>query len=453
MRNKHLQDAPEDHTTTGASSHSVEDNRKADTPNESKPTVLSRVDLFFQDLGPGLITGCADDDPSGIATYAIAGAAFGYATLWTALISFPLMVGVQMMCGRLGMVTGRGLASVIRLNYPRWILWGACLLLITANVINIAADLGGMGESAAMVTGVSAKIWIFLFTGLIVSFLFWSSYRQIARVFKWMTLVLLAYVATAFLAHVDWRAALLATISLRLSWSRDSLSVLVGILGTTISPYLFFWQAAQEVEEERSQGRNLAQRRGATDAELRRARIDVITGMFASNFIMYFIILTTAATLHAHGAIHIHTARQAAEALRPLAGDSAYWLFTLGLIGTGMLGVPVLAGSSAYAIAEASAWRGSLEKKPRSARRFYTVLAMAMVGGLAIDLAGLDAVKMMFWSAVVNGALAPPLILLVILLTSNRRVMGERANSPVLRVLGWITFVLMSAATVGMLVS
>jgi NRAMP (natural resistance-associated macrophage protein)-like metal ion transporter len=400
-----------------------------------------------------LITGCADDDPSGISTYAIAGAAFGYATLWSALVSFPLMVGVQLMCSRLAMVTGRGLAAVIRLHYPRWILWGASFLLITANVFNIAADLGGMGESAAMVTGVNAKIWTIFFTGLIVSFLFWSSYRQIARVFKWMTLVLLAYVATAFLAHVDWRGALAATIIPRLSWSRGSLSVLVGILGTTISPYLFFWQAAQEVEEERAQGRNLAQRKGATNAELRRARIDVVTGMFASNFIMYFIILTTAATLHAQGTTHIHTARQAAEALRPLAGNAAYWLFTFGLIGTGMLGVPVLAGSSAYAIAEASAWRGSLEKKPRGARRFYAVLAAAMVGGLAIDFVGLDAVKMLFWSAVVNGALAPPLILLVVLLTSNRRVMGERVNSSVLRILGWITFVLMSTATIGMLLS
>jgi NRAMP (natural resistance-associated macrophage protein)-like metal ion transporter len=419
----------------------------------SKPPALSRVDLFFRDLGPGLITGCADDDPSGISTYAIAGAAFGYGTLWTALISFPLMVGIQMMCSRLGMVTGRGLASVIRLNYPRWILWCACLLLVTANVINVAADLGGMGEATAMVTGVNAKIWILFFAALIVSFLFWSSYRQIARVFKWTTLVLLAYVATAFLGHVDWRSAVVATIFPRLSWSRESLSVLVGILGTTISPYLFFWQAAQEVEEERAQGRNLAQRKGATDAELRRARIDVVTGMFASNFIMYFIILTTAATLNAHGTTHIATARQAAEALRPLAGDAAYWLFTLGLVGTGMLGVPVLAGSCAYAIAEAFAWRGSLEKKPRGARRFYTVLAAAMAGGLAIDFAGLDALKMLFWSAVVNGALAPPLILLVVLLTSNRRVMGERINSPLLRGLGWITFVFMSAATVGMLMS
>jgi NRAMP (natural resistance-associated macrophage protein)-like metal ion transporter len=413
----------------------------------------NRLDLFFSDLGPGLITGCADDDPSGISTYSVAGAAFGYASLWTALVSLPLMISVQLMCGRLGMVTGRGLAAVIRLHYPRWVLWGSCLLLITANVINIAADLGGMGEAAEMVTGVSKVIWTPVMTILITSFLFWSSYRRIARIFKWITLVLLAYVFTAFFAHVDWRAALSATFLPRLSFSQDSLSVLVGILGTTISPYLFFWQAAQEVEEERSQGRNLAQRKGATDAELRRQRVDVFTGMFASNFIMYFIILTTAATLHAHGTTHIDTARQAAETLRPLAGDAAYLLFTLGLIGTGMLGVPVLAGSSAYAMAEAGAWKGSLEKKPRGARKFYAVLAAAMIGGLIINFLGLDAVKMMFWAAVVNGALAPPLILLVILLTSSRRVMGSHVNSPPLRILGWCTFALMTAATLGMLIA
>jgi NRAMP (natural resistance-associated macrophage protein)-like metal ion transporter len=445
-------DLPEDRNRTDLSVRPA-DQQGTVIEGETEQGVFDRVDVFFRDLGPGLITGCADDDPSGISTYSIAGATFGYGTLWTALLSFPLMVSVQMMCSRLGMVTGRGLASVIRMHYPRWVLWGACLLLVTANVVNIAADLGGMGESAAMVTGVSAKVWTLLFTALIVSFLFWSSYRQIARVFKWITLVLLAYVATAFSAHVDWKAALVATILPRPSLSRGALAVLVGILGTTISPYLFFWQAAQEVEEERSMGRNLSQRKGATDRELRRARTDVIVGMFASNFIMYFIILTTAATLHTHGVTHIDTARQAAEALRPLAGKAAYWLFTLGLLGTGMLGVPVLAGSCAYAIAEASAWRGSLEKKPRGARRFYAVLAAAMVGGLAIDFLGLDAVKMMFWSAVLNGALAPPLILLVILLTSNRKVMGERVSSSWLRVFGWVTFALMSAATVGMLVT
>ncbi len=364
-----------------------------------------------------------------------------------------MMVSLQLMCGRLGMVTGRGLAGVVRRRYPRPVLWGACSLLIVANVINIAADLGGMADATQLVTGINSLVWTPLYTALIVGFLLWSSYRHIAKIFKWITLVLLAYVATTFFARVNWHEALLATLVPQLAWTRDSLAVLVGILGTTISPYLFFWQASQEVEEERSQGRILAQRKGATDEELRRLRVDVMTGMFASNFIMYFIILTTAATLHAHGVMKIETARQAAEALRPLAGNAAYLLFTLGLIGTGMLGVPVLAGSCAYAIAEAAAWRGSLEKKPRGARRFYGVLAAAMAMGLAIDYARLEAVKMLFWSAVINGVLAPPLILLVLLLTSDRSVMGNRVNSPAARILGWITFAIMTAAAVGMFVT
>jgi NRAMP (natural resistance-associated macrophage protein)-like metal ion transporter len=410
------------------------------------------IELFFADLGPGLITGCADDDPSGISTYSMSGAVFGYGLLWTALISFPLMVSVQMMCGRLGMVTGRGLAGVVRRRYSKWVLWSACALLIVANVVNIAADLGGMGDGTEMITGINSLFWTPLYTAVIVSFLLWSSYRQIARIFKWLTLVLLAYVITAFFAAVDWRQALLATLLPRLVWSHDYVEVLVGILGTTISPYLFFWQASQEVEEERAKGRNLAQRKGATDEELRALKVDVITGMFASNFIMYFIILTTAATLHAHGIVKIDTAKQAAEALRPLAGNAAYLLFTLGLIGTGMLGVPVLAGSCAYAISEAAAWRGSLEKKPRGAKKFYTVLGVAMTLGLAIDYAGLDAVKMLFWSAVTNGVLAPPLILLILLLTSDRKVMGAQVSSLAERILGWITFLLMTAAAVGMLI-
>jgi len=414
------------------------------------PTKQNRVELFFADLGPGLITGCADDDPSGISTYSMGGAVFGYGLLWTALLSFPLMVAVQMMCGRLGMVTGRGLAGVVRRRYPKWILWSACGLLIVANVVNIAADLGGMADATQMITGVNSMVWTPLYTALIVGFLFWSSYRQIARIFKWITLVLLAYVIAAFFAGVDWRHALLATLVPRPVWSHDYLEVLVGILGTTISPYLFFWQASEEVEEERAMGRSLAQRKGATDAEIRRLRTDVLIGMFASNFVMYFIILTTAATLHAHGVVKIETAKQAAEALRPLAGNAAYLLFTLGLIGTGMLGVPVLAGSCAYAISEAAAWRGSLEKKPRGAKKFYTVLGVAMALGLAIDYAGLDAVKMLFWSAVTNGVLAPPLIFLILLLTSDRNVMGSRVSSRTERTLGWITFALMTAAAVAM---
>jgi NRAMP (natural resistance-associated macrophage protein)-like metal ion transporter len=421
-----------------------------ETTTQPFPPKQNRVELFFADLGPGLITGCADDDPSGISTYSMTGAVFGYGLLWTALLSFPLMVAVQMMCGRLGMVTGRGLAGVVRRRYPKWVLWSACALLIVANVVNIAADLGGMADATQMLTGVNSLVWTPLYTALIVGFLFWSSYRQIARIFKWITLVLLAYVVTAFFAGVDWHQALLATLLPHPVWSHEYLEVLVGILGTTISPYLFFWQASEEVEEERAMGRNLAQRKGATDAELRALRVDVTTGMFASNFIMYFIILTTAATLHAHGIVKIDTARQAAEALRPLAGNAAYLLFTLGLIGTGMLGVPVLAGSCAYAISEAAAWRGSLEKKPRGARKFYTVLGVAMAMGLAIDYAGLDAVKMLFWSAVTNGVLAPPLILLILLLTSDRNVMGSRVSSRTERSLGWVTFVVMTVAAIAM---
>ena len=408
---------------------------------------------FFSELGPGLITGAADDDPSGISTYSVAGAAFGYLPLWTALFSFPLMTAVQLMCARLGMVTGLGLAGVIRRRYSRWVLWSACALLVVANVINIAADLGGMAEATALVAGAPAALMVPVFGVAIVALLMWSSYRAIARVFKWLTLVLLAYVATAFVARVDWRLALLATFAPHIEWSRAFFSILVAILGTTISPYLFFWQAAQEVEEERSRGRNLARRRGATPGELRACRRDVVTGMFASNAIMYFIIMTTAATLHAHGKTNIATAREAAEALRPLAGAGAYWLFTLGLIGTGMLAVPVLAGSCAYAIAEAAAWRGSLNRKPRHARKFYIVLAVAVALGIALNYAGLDAIKLLFTTAVINGVLAPPLILIVLLLTRDPKVMGTAVNSPITSALGWITFGVMVLAALRLAVA
>ena len=413
-----------------------------------------RVRTFFGQLGPGLITGAADDDPSGIATYSVSGASIGYGSLWTALFSFPMMVAVQLMCARLGMVTGRGLAAVVRRRYPRWVLWGACLLLAVANVINIGADLGGMADATHMVTGVSALWWTPVYAVVIVTMLFWTSYRTIARVFKWLTLVLFAYVLTAFIVKPDWATVLRSTFVPEVHWSREYLSVLVGILGTSISPYLFFWQAAEEVEEERAGGRRtVAQRKGATDAELRRSRTDVLAGMFYSNLVMYFIILTTAATLHEHGVTHIATARQAAEALRPLAGNGAYLLFTLGLIGTGMLGVPVLAGSSAFAIAEAMAWGASLDRPPKLAPKFYAVLALAMALGLALDFAGFDAVKMLFWSAVANGVLAPPLIVLVVLLTCDRTVMGDRVNPPWLRALGWITAVVMALAAVAMFVA
>jgi NRAMP (natural resistance-associated macrophage protein)-like metal ion transporter len=424
---------------------------KTKSKTKTEKIIRRRVRSFFAELGPGLITGAADDDPSGISTYSVTGASFGYAPLWTALFSFPLMVSVQLMCARLGMVTGRGLAGVIRRTYPTWVLWGACSLLIVANVVNIGADLGGMADATQMVTGVSSLVWTPIYATLIISLLFWTSYHFIAKIFKWLTLVLFAYVIAAFLAHPDWRAVLHATFIPHFEWSSAYIAVFVGILGTTISPYLFFWQASVEVEEERKIGREtVEEREGATDEELRQSRTDVITGMFFSNLVMYFIILTTAATLHAHGQTNIETAQQAAKALEPLAGRGAYWLFTLGLIGTGMLGVPVLAGAAAYAVAEARAWRGTLEDRPRLARKFYAIVASAMILGLVLDYVGIDAVKMLFWSAVLNGVLAPPLIVLVVLLTSSEKIMGERTNPPILKWLGWATAVIMAAAAVAM---
>jgi Mn2+/Fe2+ NRAMP family transporter len=379
------------------------------TPFEAEPgpTRHRGVQQFLKELGPGLITGAADDDPSGIFTYSVAGASYGYATLWTALLSFPLMAAVQLMCARLGMVTGCGLASAIRTHYPRSVLWFACALVIVANVFNIGADLGGMADAMQMVTGIRAYFWTPFFA--------------------------------AFIPHIEW--------------TKDYIAVLVGILGTTISPYLFFWQAAQEVEEDREHGKtSVAQRRGSTNKELLIAKKDVITGMLFSNLVMYFLILTTAATLNAHGLKNIETAKQAAEALRPLAGKGAYWLFTLGLIGTGMLAVPVLGGSSAYAIAEGAIWRSaSLNEKPQLARRFYAVLAIAILVGLALDFAGLNAVKMLFWSAVLNGLLAPPLVIMVVLLTSDRKVMGNRVNSRWMQALGWICALVMSSAALALL--
>jgi len=415
--------------------------------------VFGRFQRFFSNLGPGLITGAADDDPSGISTYSVTGASFGYAPLWTALFSFPLMSAVQMMCARLGMVTGRGLAGVVRLRYPKWVLWGACGLLVVANVVNIGADLGGMAQVTEMISGIDALYWTPVFAVLITVLLFFSSYRLIARVFKWLTLVLFAYVIAAFLSKPDWMEVARSTFIPHLEWSTAYIATLVGLFGTTISPYLFFWQAAQEVEEEKQKGRiTIVERKGATQKELNHSRTDVLTGMFFSNFVMYFIILTTAATLHAHGHTTIQTAQEAAEALRPLAGGAAYWLFALGLIGAGMLGVPVLAGSCAYAIVEAADHHGSLEDRPHGARGFYAVIGISMALGMIMNYFGLNAVSALFWSAVVNGVLAPPLIVLVVLLTSDPGVMGDHVNSNLLRTLGWFCVGVMTAAAIAMFV-
>jgi NRAMP (natural resistance-associated macrophage protein)-like metal ion transporter len=426
---------------------------KPDPSAKPEPPALSHTHnplyRYFQTLGPGLVTGASDDDPSGIATYSVAGAAYGYGLLWTALFTFPLMAAIQLVCARIGLVTGRGLAGAVRRHYPRWLLLGACFILLVANVFNIAADLGGMAEAAAMLTGLPAVPLLVLFGIGITLITVYTSYATFARYLKWLTAVLFAYIIAAFLAHPDWPAVLRATFIPSLQWNGASVSTLVGILGTTISPYLFFWQASHEVEEEKSQGKlTVAQRKGATPHELADARLDVNTGMFFSNLVMYFIILATASTLYKSGHRDIQTARQAAEALRPMAGDAAYLLFSLGLIGTGLLAIPVLAGSASFAIAELFGWRAGLDLKPGSALRFYLVLSGAIVCGMVLSLLQTDPIRVLFFSAVLNGLLAPPLMVLVMMVGGNRKIMGEHVNGFWLKLLGWTATALMTIGAI-----
>ena len=404
---------------------------------------------YFTMLGPGLVTGASDDDPSGITTYSVAGASFGYGMLWTAPITFPLMAAIQLVCARIGLVSGRGLAGALRQQYPRGFLYGACVLLLVANVFNIAADLGGMGDAAEMLTGVPSLVWVPCFGLVILVFTVYTRYATFARYLKWLSAVLFCYIASAILARPDWKAALLATLVPQLRWTSASITTFVGILWTTISPYLFFWQAAQEVEEERKRGRStVATRRGATEHELRDARLDVGTGMLLSNLVMYAIMLATATTLFRAGLHDVSSSRQAAEALRPLAGDAAYLLFALGLIGAGLLAIPVLAGSASYAVAELFAWRAGLDLRPRQARRFYLVLGGAIAAGIVLDVFNTNPIRMLFWSAVLNGLLAPPLMVLVMLVGNNRKIMGPHTNGPWLNVLGWTATAIMTAAAI-----
>ncbi|HXT17671.1 MAG TPA: Nramp family divalent metal transporter [Gemmatimonadaceae bacterium] len=407
-----------------------------------------------RELGPGLITGAADDDPSGIATYSQAGAAFGYQMLWIALVSLPLMAAIQLMCARIGIVARSGLASVLRQHYPRWLLWVACLLLLFGNTVNIAADLGGMAAAAALLTGLPSLLFVPAFTIVILALLVYASYERMTRVLKWLTIALFSYVLAGLLARPNALSVVTGTLVPHISWSRDFLLMFVAILGTTISPYLFFWQAAQNAEHDAFWRNRLVGRpQRAVHRELRAAARDVNAGMFFSNAIMYFIILTAAATLHRAGMTDVRTAEEAAAALRPLAGAGAAWLFTAGLIGTGMLGVPVLAGSGAYAVAEAAAWRAGMDEKVHTARQFYGVIALAMLVGMVLNFAHVNAIRLLIWSAVINGLLAPPLIAIILVVCNNERVMGNHKNGWGLNTLGGLATLLMTAAGVALVVS
>jgi len=403
-------------------------------------------------VGPGLITGVADDDPSGIATYSQAGAQFGLHMLWTMPLAFPLMAAIQSMCARIGRVTGQGLAANIRSTFPPMVLWGVVLLLLVANTLNIAADVAAMGEVAELVTGLDRHVMTAVFVLITLLLQVLVPYHVYVVYLKWLALSLLAYGAVLFTVHVPWGEVAWRTVWPSFTSNAAAAAVIVGVFGTTISPYLFFWQASEEVEDMNVGigAAPLVRDAPAAEAELRRIKWDTWSGMFYSNVTAYFIILATAVTVHAAGVSDINTAAQAASALRPLAGDFAYGLFALGILGVGLIGVPVLAGSGAYALSEAVGWRWGLERNAVEARGFYGVIAVSVLAGLVIQYSPISPMKALFWSAVINGIVAVPLMVVIIVLASKKSVMGAFTATRPIVVLGWITTAVMGAAAVRM---
>jgi NRAMP (natural resistance-associated macrophage protein)-like metal ion transporter len=417
---------------------------------KNKPAFVRRV---LASLGPGIIAGAADDDPSGIATFSIAGAQHGVALLWTALLTIPLMAFVQMMCARIGMVTGRGLAGALHKKFPRPLIVVAAAALFLANSINVGADLSGMADAAEMLTRINSHVFVLFFGAGIVAATIFFRYHQIAGILKWLALILFAYVITGFIVRPDWPA--IARAAFIPAWPKNhgQWSTLVALLGTTISPYLFFWQSSQEVEEEKSMGRRmLARRFGATPKELIDRKIDIDIGMFFSNIVMFFIILTTALTLHRGGITDIKTSKDAAQALFPLAGKFAATLFTVGIVGTGLLAIPTLAGSAAYALAETFAWREGLDQRFRGARWFYLAIIISTAVGIALDFLGVNPVRALYLSAVINGCLAPILLVGIVIASLDARLMKNQPSSIPSVIVVSLTTLIMFGAAIGMFV-
>ena len=414
--------------------------------------LLRRVRKWFGVLGPGLITGASDDDPSGIATYAQVGAQFAYGMGWVMLFSWPLMAAIQEISARIGRVTGRGIAGNIRAHYPMPLVRAVVGLLLTANIVNLGADLGAMGDALKLLIGGPARLYAAGFALLCVYLEIFCRYARYVAILKWLTTALLAYAAVAFVVRVPWSEVLLSVLVPHLSWGRDAVVAMVALLGTTISPYMFFWQASQEVEDEQARpgAQPLLDRPEQAPAEIRRIRLDTYFGMGFSNLISLMIIVTAAATLNAHGLTDIRTSAQAAEALRPLAGDFSFALFAAGIIGTGMLAVPVLAGSAAYALAEALGWPAGLARAPYEAKSFYGTIAVATLVGTGIDLIGIDPIKALFWAAVINGIAAVPLMVMMMVMTARRRVMGPFVLPPALALMGWLSTLAMAAIVAAM---
>ena len=424
-------------------------------PRHSESSPKRELVTSLLKLGPGLITGASDDDPSGIATYSQVGAQFGYGLLWTMPFSYPLMAAIQEISARIGRVTGRGIAGNIRRHYPKPILYGVVSLLLIANIFNLGADIGAMGAAAKLL--LPGPLWIYILsfglTSLILQVM--VPYTKYVRYLKWLTVALFAYVATAIIVGEPKWPAIRATFWPSFSSRGGYFTALIAVLGTTISPYLFFWQASQEAEDVNVNNDEKALTKAPDQApnEFRRIKIDTYFGMALSNLVAFFIILTAAATLHTHGILNIQTADQAAKALEPFAGRFAFLLFAIGIIGTGLLAVPVLAGSAAYGLSEAFHWVGSLEKKPIKAVKFYVTIAVATSIGLALNFIHLDPIKALFWSAVINGVVAVPVMTLMMILTRNRKVMGKFTLPLYLQIGGWIATAVMLIASLGMLVT
>jgi NRAMP (natural resistance-associated macrophage protein)-like metal ion transporter len=401
---------------------------------------VKRTREYWNILGPGLTTGASDDDPSGIATYSQTGAQFGFQLLWLAPLTFPLMALVQEMCARIGIVTGRGLAGNIRLHFSKRTLYICTLLLFAANAFNIGADLGAMAKGIQLLnSGIDYSLLVVGFAILMVLMQIFVPYAKYARYLKWLALVLLAYVASALLAHLHWGTVLHQTVTPAIHFSKDQLLLICAILGTTISPYLFFWQTSQENEEQILGGKTTLSSRQvlATPKEIKSMRVDVWSGMLLSNVVMFFIIAACGAILFPKGITQIHSAADAAGALRPFAGNATYWLFTVGIIGTGLLAIPVLAGSSSYAVSESFKWREGLYRKFKQAHAFYGVLIISMLVGLGINFLGIDPIKALIYSAVANGVVAPVVLALIVIISSNKRVMGDWVNRKSTTWLGW----------------
>ncbi len=399
-------------------------------------------------LGPGLITGAADDDPSGIATYSQAGAQFGHGLLWSVLFTFPLMVGIQVVSARIGRVTGHGLAANMRLHMPRWMLYALVFLLVVANTINIAADLGAMAAALQLIVGGPAHVYVIAFALASLTLQVFIPFPSYAPILKWLTLTLFAYAGTVFLVEVPWGQVAHDTLLPKLSFEPAYLVTLVAVFGTTISPYLFFWQASQEVEEQRAAPGEepLIVAPEQAGRSLRRISFDTWIGMGFSNLVAYFIMLTTAVTLHVNGVTDVQTSAQAAEALRPIAGEYAFALFAAGIVGTGLLAVPVLAGSAAYAVAEAFDWRIGLGLPLLEARGFYAIVIAATLIGVAMNFSGIDPIRALIWSAVVNGVIAVPVMAVMMLMASRPEIMGRFVASRRLKLLGWVSTGVMALA-------